>query len=498
MKKMKIIICAFMLAGFFAAGAADMQVSDNEVANAVESEIRFDDVIRANSIDVTVLDGVVTLKGVVRNIYAKERLTELASALVGVRAVVNLVQVTPLVDLSDEQIQVAVEDALRNDPVADSYEINVAVTNGTVTLSGTVESYAEFLLSEQVAKTVSGVSEVQNEIQINFATERLDSEIKMEVEERLKNDVRVDDFLIDVRAEQGRVILSGIVGSLQEKSQAHLCGWVSGVKDVNVDDLKIRWWARNEVQRKDWTTARTDEEIEDAVKSAFLYDPRVRAFNPEVEVENGTVWLRGVVTDALAREAAGQDARNTAGVVYVRNNLKVRANVPGNAELKERVEKALADADLLSGQNLEVSVNDGWVMLSGDVKTSFEKIQAERIALRIPGTAGVINRIQFDRHWLWKPDRDLQREVEEQLFWSALVDAENVTVSVDNGVVTLSGQVSSWGEYDDAENNAYQAGAKTVKNELDVDTPYLYGPVGPTFITGYPGPGVYPYSIFYY
>ncbi len=72
------------------------------------------------------------------------------------------------------------------------------------------------------------------------------------------------------------------------------------------------------------------------------------------------------------------------------------------------------------------------------------------------------------------------------------MDSDDVAVAVDDGVVTLSGTVSSWSEFQDAEKNAFQGGAKDVVNNLAVDY-RQYGPYGPSYYgsPNYQGPGDY-------
>lgn len=65
------------------------------------------------------------------------------------------------------------------------------------------------------------------------------------------------------------------------------------------------------------------------------------------------------------------------------------------------------------------------------------------------------------------PDRELKRAVESKLAWSPFVDVENIQVSVKNGVATLSGTVEDREEMGDVIENAYEAGARKVVNELE-------------------------------
>ena len=71
-----------------------------------------------------------------------------------------------------------------------------------------------------------------------------------------------------------------------------------------------------------------------------------------------------------------------------------------------------------------------------------------------------------------KTDSDLQRDVLDELKWEPSVDAAHIGVSVKDGVVTLSGHVSSYAEKYAAERAAKRVyGVKAVANELEVKLP---------------------------
>ena len=473
----RIILAATLLACF--SFAADTP-NDGDITAAVKDELAVDNAVSANNIDVSTKDGVVMLTGTVDNLLAKKRAKKIAASVIGVRSIVNEVSVAPGSPRDDKTLKKAVVNALLMDPAADSYELKVAAENGVVTLSGTVDSYAEKQLSQTVAEGVKGVKKVNNTIDVDYASDRPDPEIKFEVAERLKNDVRVDDKLISVTVKNGAVDLSGAVGSLQERDRAYSDSWVAGVASVSTKDLKIEWWARDLMRRKAAIVSRTDEEIKKAVKDAFLYDPRVWSFNPEVTVTFGKVTLTGAVDNLAAKKAAEQDARNTLGVQRVKNQLKVKLTLPADNVLENRVATALLENPYVERFDINVSASLGWVYLSGTVNTSFEKNQAERVAEKTKGVVGVVNNITSRYVWLWKPDWEIRADVKDQLKWSPFVDEDDISVMVDDGIVTLEGTVPTWSEYDDAEKNAFQGGAKDVINNLMVTYPY-YGPNGPGY-----------------
>jgi osmotically-inducible protein OsmY len=71
-----------------------------------------------------------------------------------------------------------------------------------------------------------------------------------------------------------------------------------------------------------------------------------------------------------------------------------------------------------------------------------------------------------------KTDTELQRDVLNELKWEPSVDAAHIGVSVNDGIVTLSGHVSSYAEKYAAEKAAKRVyGVKAVANELDVKLP---------------------------
>ena len=426
--RLAVLVSVFMtLAVICRAGTQQVSkdIDDKDITTALSSEIRLDHVIDANTIDVEIQDGIVTLKGTVGSILEKERSVQIAESLVGVRAIVDRLRVNPRESRSDGEIEIDVESALTVDPAVEVSEVDAVVRRGTVTLTGSVDSWQEKELCAIVVKGVKGVREVRNHISVSYKSERPDHEIREEIEARLANDVLVDDGLIAVRVKDGKVTLNGTVGSLAEKVRARMDAWVGGVDSVEADGLAIEWWARDDMRRKSLSDSRDDSEIRKAVRDAFLYDPRVISFNPTVEVENGTVTLSGIVNNLAAREAAEQDARNVVGVWRVRNHLKVRPKAAPNEELETRIINAFRRDPFI----------DRWghrcrrlLRLRLSLRKSRERLREDsgprgsRSASR--SVSDVINAlVQIDRDvWTWKSDRAIRDDVREQLFWSPYVD----------------------------------------------------------------------------
>ena len=458
---------------------------DQDIADAVENELHSDAIVNSNRIDVNVVEGVAELTGTVSNLLARERSTRIAEMVKGVRTVSNRLDVAPGIVRSDDQIREAVENALFSDPATDAYELDVAVIDGVATLSGTVDSWSEKALSEDVAKSVRGVRELRNEIDIELASNRADYEILPEVRERLKWDVLVNDGLIDVAVNDGRVELHGVVGSAAERRRARRDAWVAGVRSVD-DSLEVLWWSQKSDLRADKYVPRDDHDVAQAIHVASIYDPRLSSFNIRTEVEDGWVTLRGKVDNLKAKRAAEQLARHTVGVLGVTNRLKVRTEgTPADGAIADRVESALLANPTTDAYEIMVSVDDGRVRLSGMVDDPYQKSAAESVAAGVRGVSQVDNflvtPVEYpirELPWAWPdvwrapppPDEVVREQIQEEFFWSPFVDGEDIDVEVKDSVATLRGTVQSWYEYRAAEQNAIDGGARSVVNRLTLET----------------------------
>lgn len=490
-----VFVCLVTSVPLFAAdSAADDSLKDDRIQTALESELWGAKGVNANAIDSTVNAGVVTLSGNVNNILTKESAVRIAKMNKGVRSVIDQLKVSG-VDRPNQELQQDVLSALAQDPATDSWEMTVEANNGTVTLAGAVDSYAERELAAKVAKATRGVKALTNNITVTYSSDRTDHQISEDIEQRLNWDVRLDDELVTVEVKDGKVTLSGTVGSDYEKTLARGDAWVAGVKSVDDENLTVAWWSRDDMQRKtDWASL-GDDKIRDAIDTAFLYDPRVYSFKPSISVENGIVTLTGVVDNLKAKRAAAQDAKNTVGVWRVKNYLKVRPVATRTSdEIKQDVVAAFTRDPFVERFEITTSVYNGEVYLYGDIDSYYEKEHAEDLAITVNGVTGVHNYldVSYDYpsyldydYYDWdptlydydydyettrtKPDKDINDDIVSQLWWSPWVDENEVTVTVDNGTATLTRTVDTWTERSKASENAIEGGAVKVINKLDVE-----------------------------
>lgn len=470
------------------ATAADMKtqdtITDVSIVQAIETELASDDAVPAHGVRVTCRDGIVTLAGSVDNVLASDRTLSIARTTRGVRGIVNQLDVKA-VTRTDAEIRSDIVDALADDPATESWEIAPSVADGVVTLTGDVDSWAERELARTVTAGVRGVKAIENQIMISEKHVRTDAELRSEIQRRLEMDVWVGSGEVDVAVDDAVARLSGRVGSVFEKTRAANDAWVPGVRQVDDTDLLVDDSVRDRMRRERLATP-DDQAIETAIQDAFLYDPRVNPFSPNIAVASGVVTLTGFVNNLAAKNAAGDDARNVVGVSRVYNFIKVQPTpLIGDGPLAERVERALERDAFVHPYAVDVTARNGLVTLTGDVHSAYEKDRAAIVASRVTGVQEVRNLLDAPTPYdplayrsfdpvrsgtvLMKTDAEIEDDIRGQLFWSPFVESDEVQVSVDNGVATLDGTVDDWAERKAARDNAYDGGAIGVIDHMQID-----------------------------
>jgi osmotically-inducible protein OsmY len=444
-------------------------LGDPQVTRAIEHTLAVDRFIDPRHIEVTTVNGIVTLHGLADTILAREKATRIAESIRGVRAVVNRIGVRRI-DLPDDDLRSDIHAALRENRVTEPRDVSVRVRSGVVDLMGTVQSLREKRFAERLAKGVTGVREVRDHLLIEPVEHRGDIEIRKEIEAGLRWDAFVDDALIAVDVDEGRVALSGTIGSAAERTRAVEIAGIRGVSRVDATDLEVVPEISENLLRGDKYADKPADEIQSAVEDAFRHDPRLRPFHIDVESRDGVVTLRGRVgtleTQAVAEETAGQ----VVGVWHVRNLIEVGPGEPVDAEVVARaVREALRRDPCVDHGSFDVSFDEGRANLSGQADSLLEKQRAVSAASRVRGVVEVdaegVAVVRRDRP---KSDQAIREDIEQLIDWSPYLDAEEISVEVEEGIAVLTGSVDTKMEYQTLIDKAMEAGARAAKDEIEV------------------------------
>lgn len=151
--------------------SAGEQIDDSALTASVKSALIADPVTKARQIDVEVRRGVVQLNGFVDSAAEKSQATTVATGINGVMEVQNNLAVNTATatvgEVIDDSILTAkVKAKLIESSDTKAHEINVETKLGVVHLSGFVDTANAKAKASELARSVSGVKEVKNEISV--------------------------------------------------------------------------------------------------------------------------------------------------------------------------------------------------------------------------------------------------------------------------------------------------------------------------------------------
>src|SRR5690242_3128756 len=214
---------------------------------------------------------------------------------------------------------------------------------------------------------------------------------------------------------------------------------------------------------------KTDRKLQEDVLAELAWDPSIEASRIGVEVEDGIVTLSGHVPSFAEKEAARRAAQRVSGVKGVA--VDVHVVLPGqsirtDADIAKSASSMLSWSTSVPYEVVKVSVEDGWVSLTGTVDWAYQRDAAVDCVRSLIGVKGVVNRIEVAPK---TTSGDVKTKIEAALQRRAHLDTKAVNVDVSDGTVTLSGHVDSFSERSTMEKAAWAApGVRHVVDNLTI------------------------------
>ena len=116
-----------------------------------------------------------------------------------------------------------------------------------------------------------------------------------------------------------------------------------------------------------------------------------------------------------------------------------------NTGLQQDVLSELRYEPSVDASEIGVTAKEGIVSLTGNVKSYAEKYAAVHAAERVAGVKAVADELKIDLpSYHIRDDQDIARATLNALQWDVWVPYDRIKVKVDNGWITLEGEVDYW------------------------------------------------------
>ena len=213
---------------------------------------------------------------------------------------------------SDADLKRDVFTELSWDPLIPATRVGVTVSEGVVTLTGHLDTYAEKHAIERAVQRVQGVQAVAVELDVKLdpGHKRSDSDIAAAAESALQWHALVPEDRVRVKVEKGWVTLTGEVDwEFQRASAEKAVRPLTGVVGLsNGITLKVKTTPAN---------------ISTRIRDALARHAERAATDVEVSVSGSVVTLSGKVHSWAERTAAQGAAWSAPGITQVVNRLSV-------------------------------------------------------------------------------------------------------------------------------------------------------------------------------
>lgn len=369
----------------------------------------------------------------------------------------------------DAEIREALDTQLKEFEATSNLDAEIEVEDGIVTLSGIAENLPSKLLATEVAESVYGVRSLINRLEIR-EIERDDDTIRHDLDRLLSLHYPTEEKAVQHKVNDGVVTLTGTVSTYGVSNLAEtMAESILGVRSVT------------NLLRVESLTPAEDEEIQQHLLLRLKSDPWIDSDLVRFSVQDGVVSMNGAV-DSLSERSRLVRTAQVYGVQRVdAENLKVspelrpeysRPHKPifrSDAEIEQALRDALKVDPRIAANNVEISVLDRDITLTGSVNSIGAKAAAEEDAKNVSG-AGLVYSYLTVSPSSEVTESALKTALDAIFDSDSLLQGADLTAEVSNGVVEVHGKVlNSFQRRRAIVTAAHAVGVERVINKIRVD-----------------------------
>ncbi len=293
-------------------------VADDQIAMAIREVLGKDDRSLKQSIDVNVVDGVVTLEGEVRSHPRRRFYRYLIERMRGVRQVDNRLEVIRAEPGEGEE-RPSLEDATKDVQMAldaaelPNAQLRAQMADAQIAIVGKVGSLAQQQKLLRLARDFAAGYPLVDAMEV-ADLDRSAETMRRELEELMKTDVLLADASIQIELEGQVARLGGRVERFADKVRAErLASTVRGIGSIE-NRLAV-----------DWMATVSDESLKERIEERWRRNRLTADLMDEVRVSvtDGRVSLQGRVSNPEARRQLGIVASRTDGIRSLKNEIVV-------------------------------------------------------------------------------------------------------------------------------------------------------------------------------
>jgi len=213
----------------------------------------------------------------------------------------------------------------------------------------------------------------------------------------------------------------------------------------------------------------SDNDLRKSVTAELNWTPAVNAAHIGITANAGVITLLGHVESFFEKHEVELAALRIRGVKAVVMEIEVRLPFEmtrGDDDIAMAAIDRLGWDVSIPPDKIKISVDQGWITLTGEVDWNFQKQAAEFDIHRLVGIIGISNQITI------KPQintSNLSDDITHALHRSWFFDPKMINVSANGGKIRLTGTVSSLHDRQVAAATAWTArGVTEVENDIAV------------------------------